>query len=144
MWGEELQSCNGWDGTAGIPKRLGPVSKNRIQRASWGNKNWEQESQKKDDLLLVSDIRVISSYSKQLSTTQQKTISQVAPDNMTLTNFTGNDQAAAGGGTGCSSTCYTPARPPSALLALRDFVKDTACRQEPGLEGQFSSLPAAF
>lgn len=46
FWGEDLQSWNGWDGTAGIPKPLGPVSKNRIQRASWGNKNWEQESQR--------------------------------------------------------------------------------------------------
>lgn len=118
VWGKELQSWNGWDGTAGIPKPLGPVSKNRIQRASWGNKNWEQESQRKDDLLLIPDICVISSYSKQLSTTQHKTISQVVPDNMALTNFTGNDQAAAGGGTSCSSTCYTPTLPPSALLAL--------------------------
>lgn len=114
----EAKSCNGWNGTAGIPKPLGPVSKNRIQRSSWGNKNWEQESQRKDDLLLMPDIWVISSCSKQLSTTQQKIISQVVPDNVTLTNFTGNDQAAAGGGTGCSSTCYTPTLPPSALPAL--------------------------
>lgn len=122
------KSCNGRDGTAGIPKPLGPVSKNRIQRASWGNKNWEQESQREDDLLLMSDIYMISSYCKQLSTTQEKTISQVVPDDVTLTNLTGSDQAAAGGGTGSSSTCSTPTLPPSALLALRVFVKDTACR----------------
>lgn len=72
----------------------------------------------RNDLLLMSDICVISSYCKQLSTTQQKTIGQVVPADVTLTNLTGSDQAAAGGGTGCRSTCSTPTLPPSALLAL--------------------------
>lgn len=92
----------------------------------------------------MSDTHVISCYSKQLSTTQQKTISQVVPDNVTLPVFTGTEWAAAGGGTRCSSTCYTSTPPPSAVLELQVFVKDTACKQEPALEGWLSSPPVSF
>lgn len=66
------KSCSGWDSTAGISKTAGPGSKNGIQRASGGISNWEQESQRKADLLLMSNTCMMSSYSKQLSTTQQK------------------------------------------------------------------------
>lgn len=83
---------------AGNSESAGPGSKNGIQRASGGNSNWEQENQRKNDLQLMSNICMISSYSKQLSSTQQKAISQVVPDNMTLPVFTGQDRT----GTSCS------------------------------------------
>lgn len=118
IWNPVAKSCSEWDSTAGISESAGPGSKNGIQRASGGNSNWEQENQRKDDLLLMSNKCMISSYSKQLSTTQRKTISQVVPDNMTLPVFTGQEQTAAGGGTGCSFTCCTLSLSPSALLTL--------------------------
>lgn len=92
----------------------------------------------------MSDIRMISSYSKQLSTTRQKTISQVVRDNVTLPVFTGSERAAAGGEKGCSFTCCTPTLPPSALLALQAFVKGTACEQEPGSESSLVALQHPF
>lgn len=53
-------------------KVSGPGFKNGIQRASGGISNWEQENQRKADLLFMSNTCMISSYSTQLSTTQQK------------------------------------------------------------------------
>lgn len=73
------KSCDGWDGAAGNSKQWGWTPRTGY-KGLWGKQQWRTGKSEKVDLLLMSDVCVIWSYTKQLSAPQQKTISQVVPD----------------------------------------------------------------